>query len=163
MAIVKIAMLPADLDRTTDFVRTTVLLFLWNSCEVNVVIIAGCVPTIVPIFERLRGRDPLAGATRRRRLLFGKNLSFGATRETAGRKSARNQSYALSSKGAMGTTSSDEQWINDHEANLNARTTTVTAGQGDMEMARGIHVTRQINVSGGNAEKEVDVHIGHHH
>lgn len=58
MAVVKVTMLPSDLDRSKDFIRTTVLLFVWNALEANVVIIAGCIPTLMPIFDLLRGRRP---------------------------------------------------------------------------------------------------------
>ena len=58
MGIVKTIMLPSDISRGTDLVRLAALLFIWNAIEVNVVIIAGCIPTLVPLFELYKGRDP---------------------------------------------------------------------------------------------------------
>jgi hypothetical protein len=58
VAVVKVTILPSDLDRSKDFIHTTVLIFVWDALEANVVIIAGCIPTLMPIFDLLRGRRP---------------------------------------------------------------------------------------------------------
>ncbi|KAG9228468.1 hypothetical protein BJ875DRAFT_526660 [Amylocarpus encephaloides] len=49
-----------DATNWTDLNWTGVLLFVWNTSETNMIIIAGCVPTIVPLFHILTGRKTLA-------------------------------------------------------------------------------------------------------
>ncbi|PQE21313.1 integral membrane protein [Rutstroemia sp. NJR-2017a WRK4] len=49
-AIVKIVELANDANRT-DFTWATVWLFVWNAFEINLIIIAACIPTLVPLFE----------------------------------------------------------------------------------------------------------------
>lgn len=99
MAVLKADTIPADLKRNTDFVRTAVILFIFNSCEANAVIIAGCIPTIMGFFDKLRGRSPYPSSGPRSRLLPGKSGS-GHT--------AASQSYKLSSKGVNTASSFDD-------------------------------------------------------
>ncbi|KAH8590752.1 hypothetical protein B0O99DRAFT_745051 [Bisporella sp. PMI_857] len=39
-----------------DLTWATVMLFVWNAIDINLVIIAACIPTIVPVFEIITGR-----------------------------------------------------------------------------------------------------------
>lgn len=146
MAIVKIAMLPTDLDRTADFVRTTVLLFVWNSLEVNVVIIAACMATIRPLIDRLRGQKLHSSDTRRRRgFLF---RGTAADSKTGASRIPGHQSYRLSGKGPLGTSSSDEQWIGAEDQSGIKVTIGADSHQSDLEASRNdIHVTRQFAVN----------------
>ena len=61
MGIVKISELGNDSDRD-DLTWETVLLFVWNACEVNTVIVAACIPAFPPVMEALRGRNTVKGS-----------------------------------------------------------------------------------------------------
>ncbi|EPE30124.1 CHP3 [Glarea lozoyensis ATCC 20868] len=54
-AVVKVTSLGHIANRT-DLTWATVLLFVWNVYEMNVVIIAACIPTLVPLFHIMIGR-----------------------------------------------------------------------------------------------------------
>ena len=41
-----------------DWTRSAVLLLVWNACEINSIIIAACIPTLVPLFRALFGLRP---------------------------------------------------------------------------------------------------------
>ncbi|KAI0169838.1 hypothetical protein GGR52DRAFT_592426 [Hypoxylon sp. FL1284] len=50
-AAFKITTLP-DLGQRLDFLRGTAPLFIWCSCEVSVIILCGCIPTLMPLWDR---------------------------------------------------------------------------------------------------------------
>jgi len=54
-AVIKIIELGNDSNHQ-DLTWATVLLFVWNAFEINIVIIAACTPALVPLFEILTGR-----------------------------------------------------------------------------------------------------------
>jgi hypothetical protein len=136
MAILKADEIKADLKRNTDFVRAGVLLCLWNSCEANSVIIAGCIPTIKSLFDKLRGHSPYPGSGPRTRLRFGRSRG---PQSSVTHHTARSQSYKLSSKAAVNTTSS----FDDDDIHDKYHLTAVTSKHDhDAEAARTIKVTR---------------------
>ena len=60
MGIVKISELSND-NNHEDVTTSTVLLFVWNACEVNAVIVAACIPALPPLIEAWTGRHPTKG------------------------------------------------------------------------------------------------------
>lgn len=43
----------------SDWTWYAVLLLVWNECEINSIIIAACIPTLMPMFRAILGRQPL--------------------------------------------------------------------------------------------------------
>ena len=56
ITIIRTTKLPADLQKNADVVHQFVLFFIWNSLEVNILIISCCVPTLKPLCQLVRGR-----------------------------------------------------------------------------------------------------------
>lgn len=153
MAVLKADMIPADLNRNTDFVRMAVLLSIFNSCEANAVIIAGCVPTIMSLFDRLRGRNTYP-STGRTGLVYSKSQGLGGS---GTRQTARNQSYQLSGKGTENTSSSFDS--DDPSDNYHFVTATSNRDH-DVEAGPTIQVTRQFYVADQKTSKLVQANMG---
>ena len=56
MALVLTTKLPADLQKNSDHVHQYVLFFIWNILQINALIISSCIPTLVPLWDLVRGR-----------------------------------------------------------------------------------------------------------
>jgi hypothetical protein len=153
MAVLKADMIPADLNRNTDFVRMAVLLSIFNSCEANAVIIAGCVPTIMSLFDKLRGRNTYP-STGRTGLVYSKSQGLGGS---GTRQTARNQSYQLSGKGTENTSSSFDS--DDPSDNYHFVTATSNRDH-DVEAGPTIQVTRQFHVADQKTSKLVQANMG---
>lgn len=157
MGVVKTITIPRDLDRSADFIRTTVLLFIWNACEVNIVIVAGCVPTIMPLVERLRGRDPYRfhadakqRSGRRRRLLFSKASPYHTTTTaSSGSWSYRQQRYSSDKPSLNAPRSSISYGNGDEETGTHRpfqNQANASVNSRDVEMNGEIKVTRQVDI-----------------
>lgn len=154
MAVLKADEIKADLKRNTDFVRAGVLLCLWNSCEANSVIIAGCIPTIKSLFDKLRGHSPYPGSGPRSRLRFGRSLG---AKSSGTHHTARSQSYKLSSKAAVNTASS----FDDDDLPDKYHFTAVTLKPDyHAEAARTIRVTREFDVAEEDRSRLVHTNAG---
>ena len=140
-------MLPADLQRDTDFIRLSVLLFVWNSIEVNVVIIAGCLPTIMPILERLKGQK--SDNSRSKVNGSGKDFMFGRSATGSGMWGFIRQRLFTSSN----RTDSDSNFSNNNsqrginEPSESYSVHLVGADNNDVEMNNGIRVTKDLDVT----------------
>ena len=151
MAILKIVMFRAVLNRH-PIVRDISLYFISSSCEVSVVIIAACIPTIMPLFEVLRGDPPMRfNSTERtwwRRIRFGKGSSYTSYQ--------RNPQYAHkpieSARFAMILDGSEGWGKNGHVE------TNVSVAHGHFEGNRGIQVTRQIDVQ-EHSRNRIESHV----
>ena len=79
-AAIKTSKLPSESARS-DFTWNTVPLFIWNSVEINVVIVAACVPTLRPMYLILfrrpgaehYGGKGITGGSRSGKKSYGKN------------------------------------------------------------------------------------------
>ncbi|MDI1486614.1 MAG: hypothetical protein OHK93_005846 [Ramalina farinacea] len=83
---IKTSKLPSESARS-DFTWNTVPLFIWNSVEINVVIVAACVPTLRPMYLILFGRP---GAEH-----YGRKGITGSSR--SGKKSHGKNAYVMHS------------------------------------------------------------------
>lgn len=130
-----------------------VLLYIWNAVEINVVIIAGCVPTIVPLIEFLRGRHPYRAepstSFSRKRLLFSK----AAPRMASSWGTQQQHSYKPSSNG-RGSDSWSAIVHDKDEWSRVPHLTSVSVRNRDVEMSDGIRISRQVDVESSELTRD---------
>lgn len=150
--VAKLIIYLADLSWSSDLIRTKALLFILNGCEASVVIIAGCIPAIMPLIELIfSGRDPYRFDHTRKgsenRLHFRKGIrnhasGWGTQLSHPYRSTAKNSTENSSSR----IIHSDEAWDKSNTFN-----TGVCAHNENVEMVYGIQVTRQIDAESSSS------------
>ena len=62
-----------------DVTWSAILLFIWNACEINSVIIAACIPTLQPLFSAIFGSGTLGRHSGRAARYTARSASFTRT------------------------------------------------------------------------------------
>ena len=152
ITIVRTTKLPADLQKNANIVYQFVMFFVWNSLEVNALIISCCIPTLVPLWELVRGR----GASKYRKKVSRDQKTYDSKRSyglsSIGQKKAieHNLDREVSSSriyiniDAYGNGKSfNEEGENKFEASISTQSTM-------SQPVEGIHVTREVDIRNTN-------------
>ena len=150
MAIVRTTKLPADLQKNSDHVHQYVMFFVWNILEINALIISSCIPTLVPLWDLVRGR----AASKYK--IGARNISGHKTFDARYAHNAVSSKKGRDHQGPDSLTNSSQVYINlesqsngigSDERSENIYTASVSAQENMNHVKQGIHVAREVNVT----------------
>ena len=150
MTIVRTTKLPADLQKSSDHVYQYVMFFVWNIFEINTLIISSCIPTLVPLWDLVRGRAASKYRTGGQNTTSHRSSNARYAHNAASSRKGRNH------QGLDSLTNSSQVYINLEsqsngmgfdEGNHTIYTASVSARENMNHVEQGIHVSREVNVT----------------